>query len=136
MPLRLIKLLTLLAAFSVSTAAWATTAQDEVDLANNLARQGCYDSAVIFYNKALQYSPGYGPAIAGRAAAAKKMQGANKKAAAAEKLANKKKKKDQTEVATTNPPVAKKVAKPAPQPKPVVAKPVPAKPVAGRVVGS
>ncbi|HEY9714772.1 MAG TPA: hypothetical protein V6C72_14990 [Chroococcales cyanobacterium] len=60
----------------------ATTAQDEVDLANKLAKQGCYDSAVIFYDKALSFTPGYGPAIAGRAAALRALKKGGKKAAA------------------------------------------------------
>lgn len=55
------------------SSAWASPASDEADIANSLARQGCYDTAVMFYEKALRLNPNYGPAIAGRAAALKKL---------------------------------------------------------------
>ncbi len=75
------KLSTLLALVVVTLApsgAWASPASDEADIANSLAKQGCYDTAVMFYEKALRLNPGFGPAIAGRAAALKRLKSGGK----------------------------------------------------------
>ncbi|MBI2810234.1 MAG: hypothetical protein HYX67_05335 [Candidatus Melainabacteria bacterium] len=72
---------TLLALVVVTLApsgAWASPASDEADIANSLAKQGCYDTAVMFYEKALRLNPGFGPAIAGRAAALKRLKSGGK----------------------------------------------------------
>src|ERR1700710_685706 len=74
-PLKLSPLLALAVLTLAPCGAWASPASDEADIANSLARQGCYDTAVMFYEKALRLNPGFGPAIAGRAAALKKLKG-------------------------------------------------------------
>jgi len=53
---------------------WADDARDKTDIANRLAKEGIYDSALLFYNKALQVNPGYAPALAGRAQALRRMK--------------------------------------------------------------
>ncbi len=71
--MKLFPLLALVVLGLAPCGAWASPASEESDIANNLARQGCYDTAVMFYEKALRLNPGFGPAIAGRAAALRKL---------------------------------------------------------------
>src|ERR1700728_2442635 len=53
--------------------ALASPASEECDIANRLAHEGIWDSAVMFYDKSLALNPYYMPAIAGRAAALRHM---------------------------------------------------------------
>ncbi len=71
--MKLFPLLALVVLGLAPCGAWASPASEEADIANSLARQGCYDTAVMFYEKALRLNPGFGPAIAGRAAALRKL---------------------------------------------------------------
>jgi len=59
-PLKLSPLLALAVFTLAPCGAWASPASDEADIANSLARQGCYDTAVMFYEKALRLNPGLG----------------------------------------------------------------------------
>ncbi|HEY9775171.1 MAG TPA: hypothetical protein V6C81_15510 [Planktothrix sp.] len=66
-------LLTLSSALVLAAPVLASPASEECDIANRLAREGIWDSAVMFYEKALALNPYYMPALAGRAAALRHM---------------------------------------------------------------
>jgi hypothetical protein len=64
--MKAVQLLIIASLVSVSPAI-ASEAGDKVDIANQLAREGIYDSALMFYEKALRINPNYMPALEGRA---------------------------------------------------------------------
>jgi hypothetical protein len=55
--------------------AWASPASDESAIGDQLSGQGLWDSALMFYNKALSINPAYAPAISGRANVLKHLKG-------------------------------------------------------------
>jgi len=59
--------LLIIASLISTSPAFASEAGDKVDIANQLAREGIYDSALMFYEKALRINPNYMPALEGRA---------------------------------------------------------------------
>lgn len=116
--LKRIKLLLLALPFLLPPGVWATPASEEAEIGNSLARQGCYDTAVMFYEKALRLNPGYGPAISGRNAALRHLlhPNAKEKPPKPKKKEEKRPKKTETPVAHKAPPekhpVVASVAKP------------------------
>lgn len=73
-PLNTVKLLLLTLVLTIGPA-WASPASDESAIGDDAADRGMYDTALFFYNKALQLNPAYAPAITGRANALKHLKG-------------------------------------------------------------